>query len=202
MSLRDKPSFQERKGRLLDLLATWSYERRPVVLASGKKSDYYIDCRRTTLTSEGHFLVGSLFFDILARDFPDVSAVGGMSLGADPLVSATSLTSWIEGRPLDAFYVRKQPKGHGTGRQVEAPTTIQAGTMVAILEDVVTTGGSTIRAIEAAERDLGVDVRCVLALVDRREEGGAQAIAELAPFHAVFTREDFMSLSVREDQTP
>ena len=202
MAPSPKSLFEVRRSRLLELLGSWSYERRPVVLASGKKSDYYIDCRRTTLTSEGHFLVGSLFAGILNQDFPRVEAVGGMSLGADPLVSATSLMSWLGPRPLDAFYVRKEPKGHGTGRQVEAPATIGPGTPVALLEDVVTTGGSTIRAIEAARRDLGVEIACVLAIVDRQEEGGAEAISALAPFRALFTKEDFLSLPDRRSRRP
>ncbi len=197
MVQRESGPFFRRRARLLELLGKWSYGRRPVVLASGKKSDYYVDCRRTTLTSEGHFLVGSLFFSILWDEFPEVLAVGGMSLGADPLVSATSAMSWLGSRPLDAFYVRKEPKGHGTKKQVEAPASIVGGTPVAVLEDVVTTGGSTIKAIEAVRRELDVDVRCVLALVDRQEEGGAEAISSLVPFRALFTRDDFLSLPHR-----
>ena len=108
-------SLAEDRERLLELLRALSFERRKVILASGKESDFYVDCKRTALTAEGHVLVGRLLFDRIRRIRPLVRGVGGLTLGADPLASAASLTSFLEGEPIDAFIVRKEPKGHGTG---------------------------------------------------------------------------------------
>jgi orotate phosphoribosyltransferase len=179
-----------RKQRLLGLLKTHSFEQKPVTLTSGKKSNFYIDCRKVALSAEGHFLIGLLFNHLLATHHPEVQAVGGMTLGADPLVSATATLSFLSPHPLEAFYVRKQAKQHGTSSWVEASALLASGAPTAVLEDVVTTGGSTLRAIERA-RAHGLDVRCVLALVDR-QEGGAKAIATQTPFRALFNRGDFL----------
>ena len=186
--------FATHRARLLALLQRLAYERRPVVLASGLPSDFYIDCKQAVLTAEGHWLAGRLIADLLAREDPEVAAVGGLTMGADPLASATATVSWQrsldgDGRPLDAFYVRKEPKGHGTQKWLEGDKTVAAGTKVAILEDVVTTGGSTLKAIERA-RLHGLVVRRVVALVDR-EEGGREAVEREAPLHALFRRSDF-----------
>ena len=117
-----------------------SYEEREVTLASGAKSNFYIDCKQTVLTAEGHFLVGSLFGRILATQAPEVEAIGGVTMGADPLASAVSTLSYVAGRPLPAFYVRKEAKGHGTAAWIEGTKSLRPGMPVAILEDVVTTG--------------------------------------------------------------
>jgi orotate phosphoribosyltransferase len=182
--------FAERRARLLELLRTLAYERREVVLASGRRSDFYIDSKQAVLTAEGHFLVGWLIAEALAREAPEVVAVGGLTMGADPLASATATVSFTRGRPLDAFYVRKEPKGHGTRKWLEGDKNVPPGTKVAILEDVVTTGGSTLRAIERA-REHGLDVRRVVALVDR-EEGGREAVEREAPLTALYRRSDFV----------
>src|SRR5450432_4772998 len=108
--------FELKRTRLLERMALLSYERREVTLASGLKSNFYIDCKQTVLTAEGHFLVGSLFGHVLAEQAPEVEAIGGVTMGADPLASAVSTLSFIAGRPLPAFYVRKEAKGHGTAR--------------------------------------------------------------------------------------
>ena len=99
--------FEENRKRLLALMTRLSYEEREVTLASGAKSNFYIDCKQTVLTAEGHFLVGSLFGRILATQAPEVEAIGGVTMGADPLASAVSTLSYVAGRPLPAFYVRK-----------------------------------------------------------------------------------------------
>jgi orotate phosphoribosyltransferase len=176
-------------GRLLQLLRELAYEKRDVVLASGRRSNFYIDCRRVVMTAEGHFLVGMLFNDEIRRVCPEVEAVGGLTMGADPLSSATSLMSFIGGRPLDAFYVRKEAKSHGTGQFVEGATALSGGAKVAILEDVVTTGGSSLRAVERAEAAGLAPVR-VIALVDRCE-GGRETIEQRLPLSALFSRTDF-----------
>jgi orotate phosphoribosyltransferase len=116
--------------------------------------------------------------------------VGGLTLGADPLASATSVMSFLAGQPLHAFLVRKEPKGHGTGQWVEGTTNLPPGSPVVILEDVITTGGSTLRAIERA-RTAGLDIRHVVALVDR-EEGGRAAVEAEAPVTSLFRKRDFL----------
>jgi orotate phosphoribosyltransferase len=178
------------RARLLELLHALSYERRKVILASGKESDFYVDCKRTALTAEGHVLVGRLLFERVRRLRPLVRGVGGLTLGADPLASAVALTSFLEGEPVDAFIVRKEPKGHGTGQWIEGRRTIPDGSRVAVLEDVITTGGSALKAIERCRAER-LEVAGCFALVDRLE-GGREAIeAQGVPVDALFTRRDF-----------
>jgi orotate phosphoribosyltransferase len=179
------------RSRLLEILRTLSFERRKVILASGRESDFYIDCKRTALTAEGHVLVGRLLFDRVRAIRPLVRGVGGLTLGADPIASAIALTSFLEGEPVDAFIVRKEPKGHGTGQWIEGRKTIPDGSRVVVLEDVVTTGGSALKAIERCRAEKLEPVAC-LALVDRAE-GGREAIeAQGVPLQALFERKDFI----------
>jgi len=180
---------QAARLRLMELLRELSYAEREVVLASGQRSNFYIDCKQTALTAEGHFLIGLLVHELLLRESPEVRAVGGLTMGADPIASAVATYSFAVGKPLDAFYVRKEPKGHGTQAWIEGDRRVPPGTKVAIVEDVCTTGGSSMKAIERA-RIHGLDVRRVVALVDR-QEGGRAAVETEAPFSALFTREDF-----------
>ena len=188
--------FEANRQRLLALLARLSYEEREVTLASGQKSNFYIDCKQSVLTAEGHFLVGSLFGRVLADRAPEVEAVGGVTMGADPLASAVSTLSYISGRPLPAFYVRKESKGHGTAAWIEGTKSLRPGMPVAILEDVVTTGGSALKAI-ARVREHGLKVAIILGLVDR-EEGGREVLEKEAPLVTLFRRREFGS---REGQT-
>ncbi len=184
-------SLDADRARLLELLRTLSFERRKVVLASGKESDFYVDCKRTALTAEGHVLVGRLLFEKVRAVRPLVRGVGGLTLGADPIASAIALTSFLAGEPVDAFIVRKEPKGHGTGQWIEGRKTIPDGSRVVVIEDVVTTGGSALKAIDRCRAEHLVPVACV-ALVDRLE-GGREAIeAQGVPLDALFTRKDFI----------
>ncbi len=192
------------RARLLELLRALSFERRKVVLASGKESDFYIDCKRTALTAEGHVLIGRQLLALARAAQPAVDGVGGLTLGADPLASAVALTSGLEVerwradgarapevRPLHAFIVRKEPKGHGTGQWIEGRRALPDGSRVAVLEDVITTGGSALKAIERCREEKLVVAVC-LALVDRRE-GGREAIeAAGVPVTSLFAREDFL----------
>jgi orotate phosphoribosyltransferase len=187
-----EPIFERQRARLLEMMRTLSFARRPVVLSSGKPSDFYVDSKQTVLTAEGHFLVGQLLLAQLEHVAPEVEAVGGLTMGADPLASALATVSFIAGRPRAAFYVRKEPKGHGTAQWIEGMASLRAGMPVAVLEDVITTGASALRAIERA-RLHGLEVKHVLALVDREEEGGRDAIAREAPVTSLFTRRDFMA---------
>ena len=179
------------RDRLLQLLTERSFERRKVVLSSGKESDFYIDCKRTALLAEGHYLIGRLLLDAVRREAPEAVAVGGLTLGADPLASAVSLTSYLAQTPLHAFIVRKEPKGHGTGAWIEGRSLVEAGAEVAILEDVVTTGASTLKAFERAELE-GLKPRHAFALVDRLEGGREAVEATGNRLFTLFTRKDFI----------
>jgi len=178
------------RQRLLDLFTRVAYERRKITLRSGKESDFYIDTKQATLTAEGHYLVGRLVLAEVRSLVPDVQAVGGLTMGADPIASAVSLTSFLADRPIPAFYVRKEPKGHGTQQWIEGRKGIPDGARVCVVEDVVTTGGSTLRAVERC-REEGLDVRGVVALVDREEGGRAAVEAEGIPLRSLFRRSDF-----------
>ncbi len=199
---------------LLDLIATLSFTPGDFTLASGQRSDYYIDCRITTLHAEGGRLAGIVLLDLIREHFPTAQAIGGLTMGADPLVSNTaSASAWeaadhaefLELDPdedhgpapslLHGFLVRKGEKTHGTGRRIEG--FLKAGAPVVIVDDVCTTGGSTITAIEAA-RGAGMHVAGVLCLVDRQQGGREnieRALAEVPAngateppsFFAVFT---------------
>lgn len=179
-----------KRARLVELLRELSFERKRVVLASGKESDFFIDCKQTILTAEGHALVGELMFGML-DDLPECDAVGGVELGGCPLASAVSLVSHQRGRGLPALYVRKAKKDHGSAKLVEGDRALRPGLRVVLLEDVVTTGGSSLRAVEALSA-VEAKVVGIAALVDRLE-GGAEAIGEAKiAFQSLATRTDFM----------
>jgi orotate phosphoribosyltransferase len=177
--------------RLLALLTERSYAKRDVVLASGRRSDFFIDCKQTVLSAEGHALIGVEMLAALAKlPGAPVTAVCGVELGGCPLASAVSLVSFQQKAPLDAIYVRKEAKDHGSKRQLEGNDRIPAGSRVAILEDVITTGGSTLKSAEKL-RAAGYEVAGVIALVDR-EEGGREAIeAAGLPLVSLFVRAQF-----------
>ena len=157
---------------LIALLAARSAKRGQFTLASGKQSTFYIDARLTTMSPEGLSTIGPLALSALRQTGWRVDAIGGLTLGADPIAYAISYASANSDQPLRAFTVRKEPKAHGTGKLIEGP--FKQGDHVAVIEDVITTGGSAIRAIDAVRAAGGV-VSGVLALVDR-EEGGRQTI--------------------------
>ena len=157
---------------LVALLAERSAKRGEFTLASGKRSTFYIDARLTTMSPEGLSIIGPLALSVLQQTGWTVDAIGGLTLGADPISYAISYASAHTDHPLRAFTVRKEAKTHGTGKLVEGP--FKEGDRVAIIEDVLTTGGSALRAIDAVRAAAGTVVG-VLALVDR-EEGGRQAI--------------------------
>ena len=171
-SVPDKLCDMTDIDRLLELLATRSARRGEFVLSSGKRSSLYIDARLTTMSPEGLALIGPLALAQLRRSGWNVQAIGGLTLGADPISYAISYASAVSSTPLRAFTVRKEPKAYGTARQIEGP--FQTGDRVAVIEDVITTGGSALRAADAI-RNAGGTVAGVLALVDR-EEGGREAI--------------------------
>ena len=156
---------------LIDLVRQRALTLGDFTLASGKKSTYYLDCRKVTLDSQGAVLIGNGMLDLLAADLPPL--VGGMALGADPITAAILAAAGQRGIPLRGVMVRKEAKQHGAGQLVEGP--YAPGEELVIVEDVVTTGGSSLTAIERCEA-VGLKVRRVLAIIDR-QEGGQEAFA-------------------------
>ncbi len=199
MSLDYQVMDQDYKKALLETLYTRSFKFDPekgFTLSSGQKSDVYIDVKKTVLSAEGMEGVGFTFFQEIKLE--PIDGIGGMTLGADPIAYATALISTLNGKPLDVFIVRKEPKKHGTQQWIEG--NLQPGAWVCIVEDVVTTGASTILAVQRA-REYGFQVRRVLALVDR-EEGGKENIQNQAKvkFDALFTKTDLLELHTREQK--
>lgn len=181
-------AHQDRE-RLLSLLKEKSFEKKRVILSSGKESDFYIDVKQTALHPEGGYLIGKLMLNLLETGEP-VEGVGGLTMGADPLSVSVSVLSHIGKKGLPAFFIRKEPKKYGTQQWLEGTKNLKSGTKVAILEDVVTTGASTLHAIERAEMG-GLKVTRVIAVVDR-EEGGREAVEKKGyRFESLFKRADF-----------
>ena len=175
---------------LKNLLLERSVRLGDFTLSSGAKSSYYIDARQTTMTAEGQRLTGKIAYNLIEEAGWDVSHVGGLTLGADPVAYAIAHHSTGRGRTLDGFTVRKEPKDHGTGQQIEGGLPTDA--RVVVVEDAVTTGGSAIRAIEVL-RKYGASVAGVICLVDR-EEGGRSRLDELGvPLLAVFTGPELLA---------
>lgn len=175
--------FVTESTALLRLIRERSYREGDFTLASGKKSSFYIDVKTTTLSSEGAFLVGRLGYEVLSRfakiKFGRVDAiggVGGLTLGADPIATAVSLAAFSQGTDWPAYIVRKEAKGHGTLRYVEGRDNLKPGAKLVVLEDVVTTGGSSLQAIDRLRAE-GYDPVAVLTVVDR-EEGGEGALQD------------------------
>ncbi|QJA06850.1 orotate phosphoribosyltransferase [Thermosulfurimonas marina] len=177
------------KEALFELLKSRAYLFKPqgFRLSSGKVSPHYLDCKQVTLYSRALPLIGRLLWEE-ARGF-EPQAVGGLTLGADPLVAAVCLAAGLERVELEGFIVRKEAKGHGTGRYLEGH--VRPGMRAVILEDVVTTGASALKAAQRA-RDFGLSVVGVVALVDRQEGGRERLAAEGLPLRSLFTLADFL----------
>ncbi|MEM6613676.1 MAG: orotate phosphoribosyltransferase [Cyanobacteria bacterium P01_C01_bin.72] len=167
---------------LLDLIVKDAYVEGDFTLSSGVKSSYYINCKQVTLNAVGALVMGRL---LLRRLPPDISAVAGLTLGADPMVSAVSVVSAYADRPIPALIIRKKAKGHGTKAYIEGPS-LSAGAKVIVLEDVVTTGGSALTAVERLE-DAGYEVMGILALVDREQGGNELYQSKGIEFQALFS---------------
>ena len=177
------------RDRLKQILLDKSYREGSFTLTSGKTSDFYIDGKQTTLSAEGAYLCGRLLYQLINRHHEKISGVGGMTLGADPLVTAVSVVSFLEKDPIPAFIVRKESKGHGTDNFIEGKNNLEPGCLVALVEDVVTTGGTLIKVIDRVENE-GFKVGLVATIVDR-EEGGAETLSARGyPLAAIFTRKE------------
>jgi orotate phosphoribosyltransferase len=178
------------REQLANLLRTKSLVRGEITLSSGKKSNYYMDCKLTTLDPEGALLTGYCVLELLDEMGVKPDAIGGLSMGADPLVTAAGVVSAIEKRPLPGFLVRKEAKKHGRQKQIEGMENPR-GKKVAIVDEVCTTGGSTQEAIDAAERE-GCEVVAVISLVDR-EEGGSEALRAKYNYRSIFTARELLA---------
>ena len=178
------------KDRLIELIIekAFKYSEEPVFkLVSGRMSNYYFNCKAVTLHPEGMYLIGNLVFDLI-RDL-GAKGIGGLSLGADPIAYAVAYTSYLKEKPIESFVVRKTPKSHGTMQWIEGNMTI--GDKAVIVDDVITTGKSTIEAITRA-KEAGLEIVKVIALIDRRE-GGREAIeASGYKLDSIITREEVM----------
>lgn len=173
------------RERLRELLINHSLMIGDFTLASGRKSRYYFDSKKTTLLPEGAYLTAREVLRLLRANDVRAGAIGGLTLGADPIVCPVAALSWTEGPPLRAFIVRREAKDHGTGKRIEGD--VEPGTRVVIVDDVVTTAGSTLKAIDAA-KEAGLQIAAVVCLVDR-EEGGAEKLREW-PFYPIFRRSE------------
>ena len=181
-------AMDDKKNELLQILLKKSIKTGHFILASGKESDLYCDCRVTTLDARGANLIGEVGWELVKDEilsrFPGVKAIGGLTMGADPISLAIGMYSAAD-KPLGIFTVRKEPKDHGRGKRIEG--NFNAGEQVIVVDDVITTGGSTIKAIDAIEAE-GGKVVAALVLVDR-EEGGREAIeGRGVPVYALYTR--------------
>ena len=185
-------TIDEKKERLGEIILERSFkysENPPFTLASGRKSNYYFNCKPTTLDPEGMNLIGEIIFDMI-KD-ADVTAAGGLTLGADPIADALAVISWQKGKPVKSFIVRKDVKDHGTKSAIEG--SVQAGERVVIIDDVITTGGSTITAIGEA-RKAGLVIDRVVTLIDREEGGRENILAHVDCVQSVLTRTEIMML--------
>ena len=190
------------REQLLTLLAEKSFRLGTFKLSSGGTSDYYIDCRLTTLDAEGARLTGETVLQEIEKHGWKADAIGGLTMGADPIVVATSVISAQKHKPIHGFLVRKAEKAHGTGQRIEGFRSKPA--RVVIVDDVCTTGASTIQAIEAA-REYGFEVVGVFCLVEREEAGGrvnVEKAAAPAPFIALFTANEVRAEHVKNGPPP
>ncbi|HEX8431396.1 MAG TPA: orotate phosphoribosyltransferase [Longimicrobium sp.] len=188
------PGVSGDRDRLLALLLERSFRVGDFVLSSGARSRFYIDCRTTTTHAEGQAVVGRLGLAALRDAGLRPDGIGGLTMGADPVAYAIAHSSFLAGDPVNAFTVRKEPKAHGTAKRLEG--CFAAGDRVVVVEDVITTGGSALRAIEAIEAEGGT-VEAVLSLVDR-EEGGREAIeARGYPVHALVLVSELLAAAER-----
>ena len=183
--------------QLRDLLDDRAARTGEITLSNGAKSNFYFDCKPVTLSADGAYLTGTAFLDALDQLPERPDAVGGLTHGADPIVSAMVALSHVQGRPIQGFYVRKELKGHGTKRRIENPP--KPGSRVVIVDDVVTTGGSLLKAVQEA-REAGCAVIGAMALVDREEQDGAANIRQVVDSYVpLYRRSDFPRIADATD---
>jgi len=180
--------WSEDKTKLFELIRTQAFFKGDFTLSSGKKSNYYLDCRRVTLTGEGAYYTARIFLD-LVRD-EAFEAIGGPTLGADPMIGALGAVSVAQNAPVRMFIIRKEPKGHGRGQMIEGPE-LKDGDRVVVIDDVATTGKAFVHSLDVLEA-MNVKVAACLCIVDRNEGGREAVEARGVPMHSIFTAEDFL----------
>ena len=199
--MRRYRSVTAMKKRLIDLIIerTFRFTDKPTFkLASGKMSSYYFNCKPTTLNSEGMYLIGNLLYDVIkSRKSWKAKGVGGLTLGADPISNAIAHTFYLKGEEMESFVVRKEPKKHGTMLWVEG--NVGNGDKVIIIEDVITTGGSTIKAIDRAKK-CALNVLGVIVLIDRQEGGKEKIEAKGVKVETLLTREEIFKVYSKKRQ--
>lgn len=181
--------MDQKTSRLIDILCKVSYREGKFKLASGKESTFYIDVKTTSLHPDGAHLIGQLAVERIIKEGLKIEGVGGLTLGADPLATAISLAARTAGHMWPAFIVRKEPKEHGTSKYIEGTENLKPGARLLVLEDVVTTGGSSIKAIERL-KEAGYEPITVLTVVDRLEGGERNIRKQGVGFLALATIED------------
>jgi orotate phosphoribosyltransferase len=189
-------STDEMRERLGEIILERSFrysDNPPFTLASGRQSNYYFNCKPTTLDPEGMNLIGSIIFDMVRES--EITAAGGLTLGADTIANALSVISYQKGRPIKSFIVRKDVKDHGTKSAIEG--NVQAGEKVLIIDDVITTGASTITAIEQA-RHAGLVIEQVITLIDREEGGRENILKHVKDVESVLTRTQIMDIRAKK----
>lgn len=179
--------MDETKQLLLKLLKENAFQKGKRILSSGKESNYYLDLKKVTLTSEGAYLTAKLILELLKKE--RIDAIGGPTLGADPIIGAIAALAYIQGRAVNTFIVRKEPKKHGMEKFIEGPP-ISVGDKIVIIEDVVTTGSSVLKAVEAV-RETGGQVTRIITLVDRLEGAAERLRKEGCRLVPIFTSRDF-----------
>jgi orotate phosphoribosyltransferase len=181
------------KDRIIKLIIQRSFEKSDTpsfLLSSGKRSRYYFNLRNVTMAPEGQVLIGTLVYNKIQQLNLKPKAIGGLTMGADPIAIATAYTSFLRGNPIEAFIIRKEPKEHGLKLQIEG--NIERNDKVIIVDDVVTTGASIIKAMKIS-REYGLDILGVIVLLDRCEENGKESVeAEGTTVHSILTVQDFL----------
>ena len=181
--------MEQERNELMQIVRELSYEEREVTLASGRKSNFYFDGKQTALHAKGGLLVGKAFWEIVKTFDGPIHGVGGLTMGADPIATATSIAASLGGNSVHAFIIRKEPKGHGTGQWLEGRKNLPPGSRVVIVEDVTTTGGSSMKAVDRAQQE-GLEVLGIITLVDREEGARENIEGQGQVLRSVFTRSE------------
>ena len=181
-------SIDADKSELFRLLKTQAFSKGKFILSSGKESDFYLDARIVTLSAPGAYLTARIMLDMIKEDHVD--AIGGPTLGADPMVGAVASLSYQDGRPINTFIIRKQPKAHGKQQQVEGPLLKELGSVV-IIDDVATTGKAFVESIEVLQK-MDIKIKKAICVIDR-QEGAREALAQYnVPLDPIFTIAEFL----------
>lgn len=187
LPFKEREMKEQERNELMQIVRDLSYEEREVTLASGRKSNFYFDGKQTALHARGGLLVGKAFWEIVKTFDGPVHGVGGLTMGADPIATATSIAANLDGQVVHAFIIRKEPKGHGTGQWLEGRKNLPPGSRVVIVEDVTTTGDSSMKAVERARQE-GLEVLGIVTLVDREEGARENIEGQGQQLKSVFTR--------------